>query len=89
MHHSVNDKLFPDNPYATADKWLLKENLPVSYRQQVVEFILQNTGQKNFSLDTSFRDPYTGGKNYELWFSLFSISHIDIFFFQLHTLYCC
>ncbi|KAG1348148.1 phospholipase A-2-activating protein-like [Cocos nucifera] len=53
-----------DNPYATADKWLLKENLPVSYRQQVVEFILQNTGQRNFSLDASFRDPYTGGSAY-------------------------
>lgn len=53
-----------DNPYATADKWLLKENLPLSYRQQIVEFILQNTGQQNFSLDTSFRDPYTGASAY-------------------------
>ncbi|KAJ9704853.1 hypothetical protein PVL29_003074 [Vitis rotundifolia] len=53
-----------DNPYSTADKWLLKENLPLSYRQQVVEFILQNSGQKNFSLDTSYRDPYTGANAY-------------------------
>ncbi|RVW48430.1 Ubiquitin homeostasis protein lub1 [Vitis vinifera] len=30
-------ELFSDNPYSTADKWLLKENLPLSYRQQVVE----------------------------------------------------
>ena len=52
--------LFADNPYDTADKWLLKENLPLVYRQQVVEFILQNCGQKDFSLDPSFRDPYTG-----------------------------
>ncbi|PKA57051.1 Dynein assembly factor with WDR repeat domains 1 [Apostasia shenzhenica] len=53
-----------DNPYEVCDKWLLKENLPLSYRQQVVEFILQNTGQRDFSLDASFRDPYTGSSAY-------------------------
>ncbi|XP_021738565.1 phospholipase A-2-activating protein-like [Chenopodium quinoa] len=53
-----------DNPYDTADKWLLKENLPLSYRQQVVDFILENTGQKTFSFDSSFRDPYTGSNAY-------------------------
>ncbi|XP_043712517.1 phospholipase A-2-activating protein [Telopea speciosissima] len=53
-----------DNPYATADKWLLKESLPLSYRQQIVEFILQNTGQMDFTLDTSFRDPFTGSSAY-------------------------
>ncbi|KAK8918831.1 hypothetical protein KSP39_PZI021290 [Platanthera zijinensis] len=53
-----------DNPYDVADKWLLKENLPLSYRQQIVEFVLQNTGQRDFSLDQSFRDPYTGSSAY-------------------------
>ncbi|KAK9942355.1 hypothetical protein M0R45_008025 [Rubus argutus] len=53
-----------DNPYDTADKWLLKENLPLSYREQVVAFILQNSGQKDFTLDPSFRDPYTGSSAY-------------------------
>lgn len=53
-----------DNPYDAADKWLLKENLPFGYRQQIVEFILQNTGQKNFSPDPAFRDPYTGSSAY-------------------------
>lgn len=53
-----------DNPYATADKWLLKENLPLSYRQQIVEFILQNSGQRDFALDSSFRDPFTGSSAY-------------------------
>ncbi|KAF8405163.1 hypothetical protein HHK36_010062 [Tetracentron sinense] len=53
-----------DNPYTTADKWLLKENLPFSYRQQIIEFILQNAGQRDFALDTSFRDPYTGSSAY-------------------------
>ncbi|OEL28588.1 Phospholipase A-2-activating protein [Dichanthelium oligosanthes] len=53
-----------DDPYAVADKWLLKENLPLTYRQQVVEFILQNSGQNNFVPDSSFRDPYTGANAY-------------------------
>ncbi|WOK99599.1 phospholipase A-2-activating protein [Canna indica] len=53
-----------DNPYMVADKWLLKEGLPLSYRQQVVDFILQNTGQKDLSFDPSFRDPYTGSNAY-------------------------
>ncbi|XP_074320902.1 uncharacterized protein LOC141657535 [Silene latifolia] len=53
-----------DNPYDTADKWLLKENLPLSYRQQVVDFILESTGQKTVSFDPSFRDPYTGANAY-------------------------
>lgn len=60
-----------DDPYAVADKWLLKENLPLTYRQQVVEFILQNSGQNNFVPDPSFRDPYTGGK-----LCFFSYCHI-------------
>ncbi|KAI3446071.1 hypothetical protein Pfo_002736 [Paulownia fortunei] len=53
-----------ENPYDVADKWLLNENLPLSYRQQVVEFILQNTGQKDFTPDPLFRDPYTGSSAY-------------------------
>lgn len=61
--------LHADNPYDTADKWLLKENLPLSYRQQIVEFILQNTGQKDFNFNPSFRDPYTGGEYVALVFS--------------------
>ncbi|RWR72323.1 phospholipase A-2-activating protein isoform X1 [Cinnamomum micranthum f. kanehirae] len=32
--------------------------------KQVVEFILQNSGQKDFALDTSYRDPYTGSSAY-------------------------
>jgi hypothetical protein len=56
-----------DDPYAVAEKWLLKENLPLTYRQQVVEFILQNSGQNNFVPDPSFRDPYTGGKRVPLY----------------------
>lgn len=64
-----NDKLLtnkeicemsPDNPYDVADKWLLKESLPLSFREQIVQFILQNTGQKDITFDAAFRDPFTG-----------------------------
>ncbi|XP_057750616.1 uncharacterized protein LOC130969060 [Arachis stenosperma] len=53
-----------DNPYDVADKWLLKENLPLSFREQIVQFILQNTGQKDITFDASFHDPYTGANAY-------------------------
>ncbi|KAL2596576.1 hypothetical protein AAZV13_11G111000 [Glycine max] len=53
-----------DNPYDVADKWLLKENLPLSFREQIVQFILQNTGQNNTTFDASFRDPFTGSHAY-------------------------
>ena len=68
--------IFPDNPYDTADKWLLKENLPLAYRQQIVEFILQNSGQGGVALDSSFRDPFTGGKyNFILvWYMKLSLT---------------
>lgn len=70
MSHALSF-LSSDNPYDAADKWLLKENLPLSYREQVVAFILQNTGQKDFTLDPSFRDPYTGCK-----YSVLSCDHL-------------
>lgn len=53
-----------DNAYMVADQWLLSEDLPLTYRQQVVEFILQNTGQNASVSDTPFFDPYTGGNAY-------------------------
>lgn len=53
-----------DNPYAVADHWLLSESLPLSYRQQVVDFILQSTGQNTPVIDSTFSDPYTGANAY-------------------------
>ncbi|KAJ7296394.1 hypothetical protein O6H91_Y126500 [Diphasiastrum complanatum] len=52
------------NPYDVADRWLLNENLPLVYRQQVVDFITQNTGQRLPQLDSTFVDPYTGANAY-------------------------
>ncbi|KAL5098650.1 hypothetical protein RYX36_002977 [Vicia faba] len=49
-----------DNVYYVADKWLLKDGLPLSLHEQVVQFILQNSKQKDINFDASFRDPYTG-----------------------------
>ncbi|OIW08701.1 hypothetical protein TanjilG_03377 [Lupinus angustifolius] len=60
LTNKANCKMSPDNPYDVADKWLLKESLPLSFREQIVQFILQNTGQKDITFDASFRDPYTG-----------------------------
>ena len=53
-----------DNLYFVAEQWLLKEGLPLTYREQIVQFILQNTGQANVPLDNSFVDPYTGANAY-------------------------
>ncbi|RDX85889.1 Phospholipase A-2-activating protein, partial [Mucuna pruriens] len=64
LTNKENCKMYPDNPYDVADKWLLKENLPLSFREQIVQFILQNTGQNNITFDASFRDPYTGAHAY-------------------------
>eukprot|EP00249_Psilotum_nudum_P003972 c17494_g1_i1 orf=165-2480(+) len=53
-----------DNPYLVADRWLLSEDLPLSYREQIVDFILRNTGQMQPALDSSYVDPYTGAHAY-------------------------
>jgi phospholipase A-2-activating protein len=53
------------NPYDVADQWLANEELPAGYREQVVQFILQNTGSTAAppQFDPAFVDPYTGGKS--------------------------
>ncbi|CAI7880624.1 unnamed protein product [Closterium sp. NIES-54] len=54
-----------DNPYDVADKWLLSQDLPLGYREQVVDFILRNTGQgPTMPLGATIPDPYTGGQAY-------------------------
>lgn len=55
----------------------MKENLPLSYRQQIVEFILQNSGQRDFALDSAFRDPYTGCKYLVVVDALWPLSFSD------------
>lgn len=43
-----------DNPYEVADKFLATNDLPQSYQQQIVEFILQNT--EGMNMDTKPTD---------------------------------
>lgn len=54
-----------DNPYIVADAFLERHNLPQTYREQIVQFIVQNTGGA-VSMDVPMvnADPYTGGNAY-------------------------
>lgn len=91
---SNNQIHWTDTPYDTADKWLLKENLPLAYRQQIVEFILQNSGQQQeFTFDPSFSDPFTGCEYCVIWsiawttwryfsFCLWLVNVVVFFIFQ-------
>ncbi|XP_058760944.1 uncharacterized protein LOC131634304 [Vicia villosa] len=47
MHHE------PQLMFDVADKWMLKEGLPISFREQVVQFIRQNSGQKDIRNDNT------------------------------------
>ncbi|PSC75649.1 phospholipase A-2-activating [Micractinium conductrix] len=55
-----------DNPYLVADRFLEENELPASYKDQIVQFILQNTaGDAGPSAGTgTFVDPYTGAGAY-------------------------
>ena len=44
-----------ENPHIVAQKWLEEQNLPETYREQVVDFIVQNTGG---SASAAHMDPY-------------------------------
>lgn len=57
-----------ENPYDVADRFLEEQQLPVTYRQTIVEFVIKNTGGSRASASTSnmpitggFCDPFTGG----------------------------
>lgn len=46
-----------DNPYTVADQFLARYELPFSYKDQVVNFILKNTGGISFEQTTSQSGP--------------------------------
>uniref|UniRef100_A0A7S1T7Z2 PFU domain-containing protein n=1 Tax=Tetraselmis chuii TaxID=63592 RepID=A0A7S1T7Z2_9CHLO len=52
-----------DNPYKVADDFLMQYELPATYKDQMVQFILQNTGG-NVTMPVSNLDPYTGSGAY-------------------------
>lgn len=56
-----------EDAYLVADRFIAENNLPASYKEQIVQFLITNTqGQVNINLDTSgsYVDPYTGASAY-------------------------
>lgn len=56
-----------EDAYVVADRFIASNNLPASYKEQIVQFLITNTqGQVNINLDTSgsYVDPYTGTSAY-------------------------
>jgi len=57
-----------DNPYAVAEKFIFDNNLPTTYQEQIVQFIIQNTGgavqPPPIGGGGGFVDPFTGANAY-------------------------
>jgi phospholipase A-2-activating protein len=53
-----------ENPYVAAQRFLEKNELPLGYLDQVVNFIEKNSGGVQLGGGDQFRDPYTGGTSY-------------------------
>ncbi|XP_045474731.1 phospholipase A-2-activating protein [Harmonia axyridis] len=54
-----------DDPNDAAQNFLVKNSLPFVYLDQVVDFILKNSGQQQPTTTTSdYVDPFTGGSRY-------------------------
>eukprot|EP00884_Botryococcus_braunii_P012565 jgi/Botrbrau1/21309/Bobra.0184s0020.1 len=55
-----------ENPYIVADRWLMENDMPSEFREQIVEFILGVVGREGASVSqpSSNVDPFTGGGSY-------------------------
>ena len=53
-----------ENPYEAAQKFLLANDLPLSYLDEVVRFIERNTNGVSLGTGPARADPYTGGGAY-------------------------
>ncbi|KAG1310950.1 hypothetical protein G6F61_002161 [Rhizopus arrhizus] len=51
------------NPYDAADKFLMKHDLPQSFREEVATFIIKNTNAVDLGAG-QYQDPFTGGGRY-------------------------
>lgn len=51
-----------ENPYDAAQKFLLKNELPQSFMDQVADFIIKNA--EGVNLGSTYQDPFTGGNRY-------------------------
>ncbi len=58
------DVLSAENPFSAAQRFLEKNDLPLSYLDQVVQFIEKNAGGVNLGGNEEFVDPFTGEFNY-------------------------
>lgn len=55
------NQLFLDNPYVAAQKFLEKNDLPLSYLDEVVRFIEKNTAGVSIGTGSDeYVDPFTG-----------------------------
>eukprot|EP01025_Chloroclados_australasicus_P028368 TRINITY_DN2813_c1_g1_i1.p1 TRINITY_DN2813_c1_g1~~TRINITY_DN2813_c1_g1_i1.p1 ORF type:complete len:801 (-),score=103.55 TRINITY_DN2813_c1_g1_i1:283-2685(-) len=55
-----------DDVYDAADRFMQENELPLSYREQIVQFIIKNTNGEVGATNTggAFYDPFTGGNAY-------------------------
>lgn len=53
-----------ENPFNAAQRFLEKNDLPLTYLDQVVAFIEKNTEAVNLGANNDFVDPYTGASSY-------------------------
>jgi hypothetical protein len=49
-----------ENPFAAAQRFLQANDLPLSYVDQIVNFIERNTGGVHIGRNEEFVDPFTG-----------------------------
>ncbi|KAI6045574.1 WD40-repeat-containing domain protein [Pisolithus marmoratus] len=54
-----------ENPYVVAQRFLEQNDLSMSYLDQVVKFIEQNTAGIKLGGDSNYTDPYTGANRYQ------------------------
>jgi phospholipase A-2-activating protein len=54
-------KEYAENPFEAAQRFLHAHELPLTYIDQVVNFIEKNTAGVSLGTSNQFVDPYTGG----------------------------
>ncbi|KAL5532810.1 LUB1 [Sanghuangporus sanghuang] len=54
-----------ENPFTAAQRFLASHDLPMSYLDQVVQFIQQNTSGVSLSTTSEYSDPFTGASRYQ------------------------
>lgn len=59
-HLAANIGVSSENPYNAAQRFLASNDLPMSYLDQVVQFIEKNTSGVSLSSGSEYSDPYTG-----------------------------